>query len=226
MRKILLFLIISVIVNILLAGIFAYKYYHNWFESGVLKSPFRESIFNAAPNDTGKIHFVGDSHTEAFELNELLHNADTRNRGVWGDRSDNVLKRLNSVIVHKPRKIFLLIGVNDICAGKSVQSVLNNVDKIIKKSKGLVPGVRIYLESLLPTNTPILHSTEKTIDKLKLVNEGFKTIAAKHSIQYIDLFPYFVEGDGLKAAYSSDGLHLNGTGYIKLAGLLKPYVDE
>ncbi len=216
---------LSIFINLILIAVFIYKLYNNWFEMGVLKSPFRESIFNAAPYDYGKIYFVGDSDIEAFELNEFLQNKNVRNRGVWGDTSGNVLKRIDNIIKQWPEKIFLMIGQNDICAGIDNKKIVSNVEKFIKLSKASLPDVKFYLESVLPTDQPILHSNEKTIDRIKKLNAEYKLLASKYNVIYIDLFNNFIHDDGLKKEYSFDGLHLNGIGYLLLAKLLKPYVD-
>jgi lysophospholipase L1-like esterase len=216
---------LSLFVNLILIATFAYKFYNNWFENGVLKSPFRESIFNAAPIDYGKIYFVGDSDTEAFELNEFLQNQNVRNRGIWGDSSENVIKRMDNIIKQKPEKIFLMIGQNDICSGIAIDKIIANVEQFIKISKASLPDVKLYIESVLPSNEPILHSKENTTNRIKILNEEYKLLASKHNVTYIDLFHNFIQDDKLNMKYSFDGSHLNGTGYLLLAKILKPYVD-
>jgi lysophospholipase L1-like esterase len=224
--KVRLALSVSLLVNACALSLVGYKVYNNWFEASVLKAPFRTSFFDTAPVEKGKIYFVGDSHTEAFELNELLYNQDVRNRGIWGDVSANVLKRMDNIIKAKPRKIFLMIGVNDICSGVPTASIASNVEQIIKTSKASIPGVTIYLESVLPTNQNILHSNESTINKIQELNSAYTKLSLKYNVNYIDLFPIFLGSEGLKDEYSFDGLHLNGQGYLVLAQILKPYVDN
>jgi lysophospholipase L1-like esterase len=225
-KKVKLFLGISILINVIIVSLFAYKVFNNWFETGVLKNSFRESIFNAIPNDYGKIYFVGDSHTEAFELNELLNNKDVRNRGIWGDASKNVLKRFNGIIRQHPKKIFLMIGVNDICSGVKNDRIYANVEKIIKTAKDSLPATKLYIESVLPTTNPILHSKESTILKITELNTKYKELASKYDATYIDLYSHFIQNEELKLEYSNDGLHLNGKGYLELAKLIKPFVEE
>lgn len=107
-NKILLFL--SLFANCLLLSVFAYKLYNNWFSPTVFKLPFRTSIFNEAPKKEGLVYFIGDSHTEAFELNEFLENKDVRNRGVWGDMTETMLPRVKQVAALKPKAVFIMIG--------------------------------------------------------------------------------------------------------------------
>jgi lysophospholipase L1-like esterase len=218
---------LSIFLNIILIATFAYKLYNNWFEISVLKAPFRESMFEAAPNDTGKIYFIGDSDIEAFELNEFLNNKNVRNRGIWGDVSSNVIKRMDNILKQRPEKIFLMIGENDICSGIDNDRIIANVEQFIKLSRASAPNVKLYIISELPTNQPILHSKEKAIDRIKTLNEGYKILANKYDVTYIDLFPNFIQDDELKKEiYFDDGAHLNGAGYLLFAKLLKPYVNS
>ncbi|UOG74629.1 GDSL-type esterase/lipase family protein [Hymenobacter tibetensis] len=210
--------------NTLLSSVFAYKYYHNWFENEVLKEPFRTSIFQELTDEPNKIYFVGDSHTEAFELAEILNNPSVRNRGIWGDKTTGIIKRLDRIIKSKPRKIFIMVGVNDICAGTSVEEISAHIELITKKIKSESPATELYIQSVLPTNQKILHSDELTISQIKELNERYSQISKENGATFINLFPYFQEGNGLKAEYSFDGLHLNGKGYMAWKKLIMPYI--
>ncbi|RZK29645.1 MAG: G-D-S-L family lipolytic protein [Hymenobacter sp.] len=226
MNKIKLLFAVSLAANVVLVSLFCYKLYHNWFEIGALKAPFRASVFDAAPADSSKIYFVGDSHTEAFELNELLQNGNVRNRGIWGDNSKGVLGRIKGVAERHPQKLFLMIGVNDVCAGASIQEVAANVEQTVKIIKSISPNTQVFIESVLPANWKILHTDDMPSNRIKELNELYKIICQQNKLVYINLFPDFFDGKGLKQEYSFDGLHLTGTGYVHLASLLKPYVNR
>ena len=55
------------------------------------------------------------------------------NRGISGDNSYGVFHRLDAVLALKPKKIFLLIGVNDIKRGTPLDIIANNYERIIQK---------------------------------------------------------------------------------------------
>lgn len=220
-----LILVGSVLFNVSLTGFVVYKHRQKWFENSVLKEPFRESIFQNLPPDSSKIYFIGDSHTEAFELAEILNNANVRNRGIWGDLTTGVLNRLDVVIRNKPSKIFIMIGVNDICAGdKSVAEIGENTAEIIKRIRQKSPATKIYLQSVLPTNQAVAGTDRSALASIVALNNYYKTLSRPQGAIYVDLFPYFLEQDALKAEYSFDGLHMNGKGYMKWKQLLSPYI--
>jgi lysophospholipase L1-like esterase len=222
--KIKLILFFSILINAVLAGIFIQKIRSNWFEQGVLKLPFRTAIFEGAPKHEGLIYFIGDSHTEGFELNEYLQNGALRNRGVWGDVSGSVLKRIDSVAIVKPKKVFIMVGVNDIMAGLEPKDIAGNMEKIVSRIHTLSPQTKIYIESVLPTDKEINRTKESSESNIVKLNKLYKSIAAVDGVTYIDLHPYFVEHGALKKAYSYDGLHMNGHGYSKWSELVKPYL--
>lgn len=220
-------LILSLVLNISLISVFAIKIYNNWFEINVLKAPFRESIFAAAPIDTGKIFFVGDSDIEAFELNEFLDNADVRNRGIWGDVSSHVLNRMDNIFIQKPSKLFLKIGQNDICSGTDLNEIIANVEKIIVQSEAHIPNVKFFLISEIPCENLIIHSQENAMLKIKALNEKYKLLADKYNLTYIDVHSYLIQNGKLnKDYYNEDHAHLNGKGYLLFAKILKPYVNS
>ena len=217
-------LVISVLLNVVILSVFAYKFYNNWFESTVLRTPFRSSLFNYSPKKEGLIYFVGDSHTEGFELNEYLDNPLARNRGIWGDLSTGVLKRIDSIAIRHPSKLFLMIGVNDIFTGADPKDIAGNVEKIMIRITALSPNTKVYIESVLPTDKPILHSNEPTYMAIKTLNNYYSILSTKYNAVFINLYPDFLQEKSLKQEYSYDGLHMNGKGYQKWAELLKPYL--
>jgi lysophospholipase L1-like esterase len=216
--------ILSIVLNVFLISLFAYKKYNNWFENDALKLPFRTSIFNAAPKAEGLTYFIGDSHTEGFELNEYLNDPKVRNRGIWGDLSSSVLKRIDSVATLKPDKIFLMIGVNDILSGNSVEKTFDNVTKTIEKIQLESPSTAIYIQSVLPTNNPILHSDATATSAIIRLNTKYKSLENKAKVKFINLYPAFVDNGGLKKELNYDGLHLTGKGYVLWSSLIKQYL--
>ena len=50
-----------------------------------------------------------------------------KNRGISGDVSAGILKRVDEVVMRRPSKVFLMIGVNDLARGLSTDSVVRNI---------------------------------------------------------------------------------------------------
>ena len=191
---------------------------------GALKLPFRSSIFSEAPKKNGLIYFVGDSQTEAFELNEFLGNPNVRNRGIWGDKSDGILRRIDSIAILKPSKVFIMIGVNDVHDGARVEEVFENIKEVIAKIQTMSPYTIIYVQSVLPTDQTIFHSEEPSTHNIVRLNKMYQTLDNGKNILFINLYPHFLANGTLKKELSFDNVHLTGKGYALWAKLLKPYL--
>ncbi len=186
----------------------------------------RKEHFESLPNTPGEIIFLGNSITDGAEWFELFGgNPNIKNRGIGGDDTDGVLERLKEVTESKPKKVFVMIGTNDLAYGKSVDHVVSNHQKIIQQIREDSPGTKIYMQSVLPVEDAI-HFTRPNASMLE-INKQLKAYCEKQGVMYIDLVPLFSDENGkLNKEYSIDGLHLNAHGYLKWAEAIRQYVEE
>jgi hexosaminidase len=185
------------------------------------------SMFSAMPTIDQPIIMLGDSITEGARWNELFNNPNVINRGIGGDTSSGVLKRLDEVIRHKPRKLFLMIGTNDIGFGLDTQTIVRNIESILTQVKEQSPSTEIFVQSVLPVNisasSPFLHNNKGIL----LLNEQIKKQCAGLNIEYIDLHLHFLDGnENLRSELTNDGLHLLGTGYLLWKELIAIYLKN
>lgn len=187
----------------------------------------KTKIFSQLPNAENEIVFLGDSLTDQGEWAELLKNSHIVNRGISGNTTEGILVRLDEVIESKPKKIFLLIGTNDFWnEGKSVDEVLQRYRTILTEIAQKTPDTKVYLQSILPVNT-IDYNPRIDNQKLSEFNPFLEKLAAEFSYQYIDLYPHFLdENQQLNREYTTDGVHLNGKGYILWKNLIERYVND
>lgn len=87
----------------------------------------RRSLFEVLPVYSSDIVFLGNSITDGCEWAELFNNRHVKNRGISGDRSGWLLDRLDPIVGGHPKKLFLMIGVNDLAAGVSPDEIVANV---------------------------------------------------------------------------------------------------
>ena len=190
----------------------------------------RASLFEQLPVTHEDIIFVGNSITNGGEWTELFHNQHVKNRGISGDICMGVYDRLPSILSGSPSKIFLMIGINDLGRGTSPDSIVSQTDSILGKIQKESPETTIYLQSILPVNESFGmfegHTRHREI--IAPLNLRLKQLTEKRNVTYIDLYSHFVMPGTSKMdpAYSNDGLHLMGAGYIKWAELVKPYINE
>jgi len=183
--------------------------------------------------DSG-IVFVGDSHTEYYALDEYFPEYPVINRGIYGDTTYGVKKRLEeSVFTLKPSKVFLLIGANDINKTSDTNEVIaGHIGEIVNKIRGAVPETKIYLQSLYPVNRNGKNSNRIDIYKLNnkrinAINLLLKSFCYDENIEYIDMFSLLTDANGqLREEFTIEGLHLNATGYRFVTENLRPYVEK
>ena len=172
------------------------------------------------------IVFLGDSITALENWNALFGISCIVNAGISGNTTDDVLTRLDSVIISKPRKLFLMIGINDLLRNKDVAYVLSNYEIILNKIKAQSPVTIVYVQSALPINNDILKNKNTDSQEIIEFNSKLKNIAADRNLTYIDLYPSFCSSDNkLYRIYSKDGLHPGFLGYSTWKDLIDKYLE-
>lgn len=76
--------------------------------------------------------FVGDSITHVGLWAEIFPNNSVLNRGIGWDKSTDILARIDTVLSAKPKRVFLMFGVNDFnLANRSVDAVYSTYIQIV-----------------------------------------------------------------------------------------------
>ena len=181
----------------------------------------------------GGIVFVGDSLTENYNVYEFYKGYDVYNRGIGGDTTVGLLNRMKeSVYDLSPRVVVLLIGINDfqLVEGSSVNTIFENINKIINNIHKNCPETKIILQSLYP----ISKEDNPKIDKLSVgskdnanilrLNEMLKTIS---NVNYLDVNSHLQDENGnFKLDYTMEGLHANSLGYTVITKLIKGELEK
>lgn len=179
--------------------------------------------FSIEPKSNKDYVFLGNSITAGTDWAQLLGLAQAKNRGISGDITFGVLERLQDIIDGKPKKVFVLIGINDISRNIPDSLILANYKKIIDRIRKGSKKTQIYFYTLLPVNA--------TFEKFKnhygkdehilYLNDEIRKLAAKN-VTIIDLYPHFLdENKRLRAELTKDGLHLIPEGYKVWADVLR-----
>ena len=200
------------------AGVFAQSEYN--FQ--------RRSLFEKLPVTSKDIVFLGNSITDGGEWSELLGNPRVKNRGISGDRTSWMLDRLDPIVGGQPRKLFLLIGTNDLAADVPAAEVIANVCKIVERFRRESPRTKLYVQSVFPVNDSFKKFAAKHgrhDADIVAVNEGLQALCAEKGIVYIDLWTPLADKNGkLRSDLTNDGLHLMGEGYVVWRDAVLPYV--
>lgn len=173
---------------------------------------------------SGKVIFLGESLTEGGNWRKLLKDSTILNRGITGDKTFGVIRRLDEVIKHKPSRLFLMIGINDLSANTPNELIIENIFAIVGKIRTASPKTAIYVESILPVNPtirdfPKLYSRQEDILE---INKQLMKYSEALKYTFLDLHASFVDNtNNLDSRFTIDGLHLNAAGYVHWVEFLK-----
>jgi lysophospholipase L1-like esterase len=186
----------------------------------------RVALFNNEPVRKEGIIFLGNSIMEFGDWGKLLNDTTVVNRGIAADNTFGVLDRLEDVIIRRPSKLFIEIGINDISQNIPLDVIVQNISKIVERVRSKSPGTKIYVHSILPTNDNVKNEYPDAFNKnaqTDLLNEQLRRKARENKFAYIDLNKELRDANGkLEVKYAEpDGLHLNNQGYQVWVRLLK-----
>ena len=183
-------------------------------ETGLYHS--RKQLFERMPAQQGAVIFLGDSQTEQCEWQEFLQldSVLVLNRGIVGDHVDGVLSRLDEITRHKPSKIFLLVGINDLIFEKKTESIAITYRNIVANIRNATPDSELFLQSVLPVNNTLKKTGVENVDIIQL-NTEIAQIAKAYALPYLDIYSELTDASGnLSPQFTEDGIHLNALGYL------------
>lgn len=178
------------------------------------------------------IVFFGDSITSGYKIEEFYPKNNVINSGTGGDTTENLLERMEDVYKYNPSKVFILIGINDLNRGKSIDEILDNIQRIVNNIKTNRKYTNIYIESVYPINRNVFEDKDYSFnndisnDTIKELNDRLSNLCKENSIQYVDVYNNLIDSEGnLKEDYTKEGLHLTDLGYFKVTSSLVKYIN-
>ncbi|TDQ75257.1 GDSL-type esterase/lipase family protein [Sphingobacterium yanglingense] len=192
--------------------------YNNWYYES------REKLYQELINVKYDVVFFGNSITERGPWQELVgRKYKIGNRGIGGDNTFGMKARIRGGIASKPKKIFLMMGINDIGRGLPTAWSLKNYEEVIQTIQRESPKTKIYVQSTLPLNEAMLKYDYLfgKEQKVKDLNSGIMELARKYGVIYIDVKSVLADDYVLKKEFTMDGIHVNTEAYIKWVNYLK-----
>ena len=229
--KILTIIVLSILIIVLLIFTSMLQYIIKAINKNTIEKVGQYNLLNknAKPN---QIVFLGDSLTEFFATSEFF-DCLIYNRGIAGDDTIGVLKRLHdNVIKINPKMIFLQIGTNDLGKNKKANYVYSNIKTILLELKDNLPNCKLFYISLYPVNSKAIIYSKLVTGKRKnkdiiQINNLMKGFCVEEYIEYIDIYSHLVDNDGnLNKEYTIEGLHINFEGYLIIYNVLKHYLMD
>lgn len=161
------------------------------------------------------------------------------NKGVPGDNSSQLLKRLQADVLNEnPDMVLIMVGTNDMINSNkfvSVEKYFDNLLNMITKIRLNKESTKILLANVLPVDEDYLffrhdstlYDTSPNI-KLERLNEALKVFAKTNNLYFVDVNQDFINPGMTFKDFDSllinslngsvnDGVHPTKEGYLKIA---------
>lgn len=191
-----------------------------------------ENLKIGLPADNeNRVVFIGNSITQGWiEVDpNFFAGKSYINRGISGQTTPQMLVRFRSDVVNlKPKVVVILAGTNDI-AGNTGPSTLEMIEDNIASMVEIANAnnIKVVLCSILPAYDYPWKTGLEPAQKIVDLNKWIKEYAVKNKIIYVDYFaPIADQRNGMKKAYSEDGVHPNLAGYKVMEPIVENAIAE
>lgn len=146
-----------------------------------------------------------------------LHDADFRNCGVFGERTDEIAARLERC-ASRAQVLILQGGINDIAQMRSIKTAAKNLRATVVRAKGM--GLRVALVEVLPWN----NGYPGAAGRIRRLN---KLIHAIGTDEHVSVYPWYgaledpKRRGNMRKDLTAEGDHPSVAGYKRLAESVK-----
>ncbi|OOM82352.1 GDSL-like lipase/acylhydrolase [Clostridium puniceum] len=155
--------------------------------------------------------FIGDSITEGMSDYDFLDEENVCAKlGLNLTQVDPQIEKAKNL---KPRRIFLLLGANDIeYSGTTPEIFKERYIEVIHKVKVSIPNSKIYVQSILPV-LPQASRSNQLVNNTRIgkFNTVIKAMASEENITYLNIDA--LVKDSNKNLYEQDGIHFKSKFY-------------
>ena len=148
---------------------------------------------------------------------------DVRNRGVNGERSDQIRARWDrDVAAASPAAVVIIAGVNDVYQGLPVEHVTSELRAMYDLAAAA--GIPVIAGTIVPYDT----ATPEQNAKMRAINDWIRDEAARDpNIVAADTRAAVARDDNPDLLRSSpDGLHPDADGYRRMAEVLAAGIQQ
>lgn len=162
----------------------------------------------------------GDSITEWGPWHDALPSMKLANRGLAGDTTSGMIRRLDTTTVCQPKLVCVMAGINDLAQSYSVSEVVANYRQML--DFWVSEGIEVWVQSTLYVGERI-GSLNQLVTEL---NQELQTLCSERELRFIDLNITLSPQGHLPLAHSCDDLHLNSNAYRLWLETLSPLLNR
>ncbi|HTS16522.1 MAG TPA: GDSL-type esterase/lipase family protein [Verrucomicrobiae bacterium] len=178
--------------------------------------------------DTRPLNILaGDSHIEMGHWYELFDGAcAVRNCGLSGATIQDVSALVAAVPDRSPETVVLMCGINNIGRGDSVQSCVENYQKLLLAIHSSLKPRSIVVLSVMPVRqSPVDEKSRRMNDEVLAFNASLKPLCSERDEIFVDVNTAVTNASGgLASELTIDGLHLNQEGYKAIAKIIRNFL--
>jgi lysophospholipase L1-like esterase len=168
---------------------------------------YRIELFEEFPQ-AADIVFIGDGMTESAEWSDFFPGLKVANRGVAGDKISDVVRRMDSVFIVRPRVAFVTLGIVDIFDGVPLDEMVANYRQIIDVLTA--KGIKVVVQSTISCAPSMCG--QASVLTVNVLNQRLTSLADELGVSFLHLSG-LSSTQGLNWDYTYDGVHLSATGY-------------
>ena len=176
--------------------------------------------------DEQRVVFMGNSITERWETldSSFFAGRSYVNRGVSGQTTPQMLVRFRQDVIDlHPSVVVLLGGINDIAENTgptTLEAILGHIASMAELARA--NGITVVLCSVLPASDFTWHHGLEPGPKIVKLNAMIRQYADAKHIVFVDYYPAMVDAQGgMKAEFTTDGVHPNLAGYRAMEPLAR-----
>ncbi|MFA7342995.1 MAG: GDSL-type esterase/lipase family protein [Terrimicrobiaceae bacterium] len=180
-----------------------------------------------------RVVFLGDSIIYKWNLPSFFPNEPFVNRGIGGQATEQMQKRLDQdVLALMPKTVVFLGGTNDLSKTRTPERIVSSIAGIIDQLNAA--GIRVIVSSVLPVSDyhkDVSPKNDRTVGRPPVqileINRRLKLLCAEKHAVYLDFYSALADSsDMMPADFAEDGLHPNDKGYAKMAPLVLRAIQE
>ncbi|MEZ8414300.1 SGNH/GDSL hydrolase family protein [Vibrio splendidus] len=162
----------------------------------------------------------GDSITEWAPWADIFRDVSMVNRGLAGDTTTGMLRRIDTTLNVKPKLVCFMAGINDLAQGYDVDHIYQNYIDMLKVWQE--NDIRILVQSTLYVGSKL----QGLNPSVELLNRKISEYCSQQGIAFLDVNSVLSPNKLLSNEYSCDDLHLNAKAYQAWAEVLQPTIAE
>lgn len=178
-----------------------------------------------------RVVFMGNSITEGWKNShpEFFNKNPYICRGISGQTTPQMLLRFRQDVINlNANVVVILAGTNDIAGNtgpSTPEMIMDNIRSMAELATA--NNIRVVLCSVLPAlDYPWRKGLEPNI-KIPELNKMIKAYADEKRFTYLDYFGAMAnEKNGMKAEYTTDGVHCTSMGYDVMEAMVVPAINK